>query len=141
MRGGRGVDRSDPCEEHETVPGWMRILWAHATGLLAALWGIITGCGMGCGQGARTGVWHGPHNGPMGTEIHGTRGLVRCRYGAKGNGTWDGKGGRKRQATAMWDWETSRHGVVNHGPAMGSLATGSPENALNSGTAVRCLQG
>ena len=74
-------------------------------------------------------MWHGPHNGPMGTEIHGTRGLGRCRYGAKGNGTWDRKGGPKRQATARWDWETSRHGVVNHGPTMGSLATGSRENA------------
>ena len=93
MRGGRGVERSDPCEEHETVPGWMRILWARATGLLAARWGINTGCGIECRHGATTGVWHGPHNGPMGTEIHGARGLVRCRYGAKGNGTWDGKGG------------------------------------------------
>ena len=32
-----------PCKEHETVPGWMRILWARATGLLAAPWGINTG--------------------------------------------------------------------------------------------------
>ena len=56
-------------------------------------------------------------------------------------GTWDGLGDRKRQATALWDWETSRHGVVNHGPTMGSLATGSCENALSSGTAVRCPQG
>ena len=43
VRGGRGVDRSDPCKEPETVPGWMRILWARATGLLAARWGINTG--------------------------------------------------------------------------------------------------
>ena len=43
MRGRRGVDRSDPYNEHETVPGWMRILWARATGLLAARWGINTG--------------------------------------------------------------------------------------------------
>ena len=43
MRGRRGVDRSDPCKEHKTVPGWMRILWASATGLLAARWGINTG--------------------------------------------------------------------------------------------------
>ena len=43
MRGEGGVDRTNPCEEHETVPGWMRILWAHATGLLAARWGINTG--------------------------------------------------------------------------------------------------
>ena len=41
--GGRVVDRSNPCEEHETVPGCMRILWARATGLLAARWGINTG--------------------------------------------------------------------------------------------------
>ena len=41
--GSRGEDRSDPCKEHETVPGWMRILWARATGLLAARWGINTG--------------------------------------------------------------------------------------------------
>ena len=43
VRGRRGVDRSDPCNEHETVPGWMRILWARTTGLLAARWGINTG--------------------------------------------------------------------------------------------------
>ena len=43
VRGRRGVDRSDPCKQHETVPGWMRILWARATGLLAARWGINTG--------------------------------------------------------------------------------------------------
>ena len=41
--GRRGVARSDLCKEHETVPGWMRILWASATGLLAAWWGINTG--------------------------------------------------------------------------------------------------
>ena len=43
VRGGRGVDRSDPCEEHETVPGWMRIMRARATGLLAAFPGMYTG--------------------------------------------------------------------------------------------------
>ena len=43
MRGTRGVDRSDPWKEHETVPGWMRILWGCATGLLAARLGINTG--------------------------------------------------------------------------------------------------
>ena len=43
VRRGRGVDRSNPCEEHKTVPGWMRILWARGTGLLAARWGIKTG--------------------------------------------------------------------------------------------------
>ena len=37
--------------------------------------------------------------------------------------------------------ETSCHGVVSHEPTMGSLATGSWENAPNSRTAVRCLQG
>ena len=41
--GTRGLDRSDPCKEHEVFPRWMRILWAHATGLLAARWGIDTG--------------------------------------------------------------------------------------------------
>ena len=51
-----------------------------------------------------------------------------------------GMGVRKRQAPAPWDWEASRHGVVNHGPTMGGLATGSRENALNSGAAVRCPQ-
>ena len=59
----------------------------------------------------------------------------------KGTGTWDGMGDRKRPATAPWDWETSRHGLVNHGPTMGSLAMGSWEDALHSGTAVRCSQG
>ena len=34
-----------------------------------------------------------------------------------------------------------RHGVVNHGPTIGCLTTGSRENALNSGKAVRCPQG
>ena len=43
VRARRGVDRSDPCKEHETFPGWMRILWARATGLLAAQWGKNTG--------------------------------------------------------------------------------------------------
>ena len=86
-------------------------------------------------------MWHGPHNGPMGSENHRTRGLGRCRDVAKRNGTRDGKGGGKRQATAMWDWENSRHRVVNHPPTMGSLATGSRESALNSRTAVRCSQG
>ena len=50
---------------------------------------------------------------------------------------WD----RKREATAPWDWETSRHGVVKHGPTMGSQTTGIRENALNSVTAGRCHQG
>ena len=39
----RGRNRSDPCKEHETVPGWMTIQWARATWLLAARWGINTG--------------------------------------------------------------------------------------------------
>ena len=96
---------------------------------------------MGQGDGAGKGVWLGPHNGPTGKGVHGTLGTGRCRDEAKGNGTWDGQADRKRQATAPWDWETSRHGVVNHGPTMGNLTTGSRENALNSGTAVRCPQG
>ena len=92
-------------------------------------------------DGAGKGVWLGPHNGQKGWGVHGALGTGRCRDEAAGNGTWEGQGGRKRQATAPWDWETSRHGVVNRGPTMGSLATGSRENALNSGTAVRCPQG
>ena len=71
----------------------------------------------------------------------GRRERAGAGMGQKGIGTWEGQGGQKRQATAPWDWETSRHGVVNHGPTMGNLATGSRENALNSGTAVRCPQG
>ena len=86
-------------------------------------------------------MWHGPHSAPMEAGNHRTRGLGRLRDVAKGNGTWDGTGGRKRQATAPWDWETSRHGVVNHGPTRGSLATGSRKNELNSRRAVRWLQG
>ena len=50
-------------------------------------------------------------------------------------------GDRKHHTTAPWDWETSRHGVVNHGSTMGSLTRGGRENALNSETIVRCLQG
>ena len=80
-------------------------------------------------------------NSPMGSENHGTRGLGRCRDVAKGNGTRAGKGGQKRQVTAPWDWEISRHGVVNHGPTMESQATGSREDPLNSRMAVRCWQG
>ena len=51
------------------------------------------------------------------------------------------RGGGEKRATAPWVWETSRHGLVNHGPTIGSLATGSQENALISGTALRCPQG
>ena len=41
---GKGVwDRSDPCNAHKMVPGWMRIQSARATGLLAARWGRNTG--------------------------------------------------------------------------------------------------
>ena len=43
VRGRRGVDRSDPCKDHKTVPGWMGVLWARATELLAARPGINTG--------------------------------------------------------------------------------------------------
>ena len=50
-------------------------------------------------------------------------------------------GESKRHATAPWDLETGRHGVGNNGPTMWNLATGSRENALNSGTALRCPQG
>ena len=50
------------------------------------------------------------------------------------------RGGGENRATTPWDWGTSRHGVVNQGPTMGSLATGSREKALNSGTAVSCPQ-
>ena len=96
---------------------------------------------MGQGDGAGKGVWLGPHNGPTGKGVHGTLGTGRCRDGTKGNRTWDGQGDQKRQATALWDWETCRHGVVNHWPTMGNLNTGSRENALNTGTDVRCPQG
>ena len=50
-------------------------------------------------------------------------------------------GVRKGQATAPWDRETSRNRVLNLGPTMESLATGSRKNALISGTALRCPQG
>ena len=43
MRGERGWDGNDPSKDQETVLGWMRIQCAHATGLLAARWGINTG--------------------------------------------------------------------------------------------------
>ena len=74
--------------------------------------GLVTGCGKGERQ---RGVANKSEHGKMGVK--------------------------KRQATAPWFWENSRHGVVKHGPIMGSLATGSRENSLNSGTAVRCPQG
>ena len=94
---------------------------------------------MGQGDGAGKGAVARAAQRPEG--VHGTLGTGRCRDEAKGNGTWDGQGDGKRQATAPWDWETSRHGVVNHGCTMENLTTGSRENALNSGTAVRCPQG
>ena len=43
VRKKRKWDKSDPCKEHKTVPGGMRIQWARAIGLLAAQWGINTG--------------------------------------------------------------------------------------------------
>ena len=70
-----------------------------------------------------------------------------------GDGTWDrregrcrgaqrgSRGGGEKEATTPLDWGNTRHGVVNLEPTMGGLATGSLENALNSGTAVRCPQG
>ena len=66
---------------------------------------------------------------------------VGCGMKRRGVASQGTRGGREYRATAPWDRETSRHGVVNHGPTMGSLTTGSRENALNSGTAVRCPQG
>ena len=39
----RGREESGLCKAHETVPEWMRIQWARATGLLAARWAINTG--------------------------------------------------------------------------------------------------
>ena len=51
--------------------------------------------------------------------------LTVCGVGERDMGS---KGRRKHKTTAPWDWETSRHGVVNHGRTMGSLATGSREN-------------
>ena len=60
------------------------------------------------------------------------------RFGVANEGTM---GGGKRRARAQWDWEASCSGVVNHGPTMGSLAPGSRDNALNSGTSVGCSQG
>ena len=97
-------------------------------------------------DGARKGVWQGPRNNPCEPETTGRgdgasdgmwqRGTGRHRVANKEE--QGKKGDRKRHTTAPWDWETSHHGVVHHGPTMGSLTTGSRENALNSGTAVRC---
>ena len=40
----KGAGRGRPVlEVHKTVPRWMRIQWARATGLLAAWCGINTG--------------------------------------------------------------------------------------------------
>ena len=86
-------------------------------------------------------MWHGHTTSPRHRKTIRSGDWAGDGMWQKGNGTWDGKGGRKRQATAPWDRETSRHGVINYGPTMGSLATGSRENTLNSGTAVRCPQG
>ena len=50
-------------------------------------------------------------------------------------------GDRKHQAKARWHWETCFHGEVNHERSMGSLTTGSPENILDSETALRRPEG
>ena len=68
-------------------------------------------------------------------------GTWHSREGRRRGAQWGMRGGGESRATTPWDWGTSRHGVVNHGPTMGSLAMGSRENALNSGTAMRCPQG
>ena len=39
----REREGSDPCKAHKTVPRWIRIQWARATGLLADRWGKNTG--------------------------------------------------------------------------------------------------
>ena len=63
------------------------------------------------------------------------------REAHRGGAQQDRRGGRENRATTPWDWGTSCHGVVSEWATMKSLATGSRENALNSGTAVRCPQG
>ena len=59
-------DSSGERKQHKAVPGWMRIQWARTTGLLAACWGMNTGCRMGCHDATREGVWQGQHSSPMG---------------------------------------------------------------------------
>ena len=56
------------------------------------------------------------------------------------NAAEQGKKGRKHQATALLEWETSRHGVGNRGQTTGNVATASWKKAVNPGTAMRCLQ-
>ena len=94
MHGRRGLDRWDPCKEHETVPGWIRILWARATGLLAARLGVNTGCGMGWGHGARTGV--------CGTA----RTTNPWNLETTGRGDWAGDGMWQRGTGHGKGWET-----------------------------------
>ena len=59
-RGHRGEDRSDPCQGHKTVPGWMMNQWAREKCLLAARWGINRGWGTGSRDGGKPGAGAGP---------------------------------------------------------------------------------
>ena len=63
--------------------------------------------------------------------------VMGCGIGERDMG-WEGT--PKAPSNSPVDWETSRHAVVNHGPTMGNLTTGSQENALKSWMAVRCPQ-
>ena len=65
----------------------------------------------------------------------------RAGAGMRQRGMGHGKGREAKSAKQQPHRIGKPVGVVNHGPTMGNLATGSRENALNSGTAVRCPQG
>ena len=98
---------------------------------------------VGCKYGIRDAIKRRWENGCGGWERGGMRRYEANRYGGrKAIRTEQGRTrASKRNATAPWDWEICRHGVGNHGPNMGNLATRSRENYLNSGTTVRCPQG
>ena len=53
--GRRGLHSNDPCREQETVPGWMRIQCARATGLLAPCH-LVAGGPVGYKHGMRDGM-------------------------------------------------------------------------------------
>ena len=68
------------------------------------------------------------------------RRVTRRTYGIGAEPQKRGGGGRKRQATALWDWETRHHREVNHEPTMGSPAKGSRKTFFDYRTAVKCPQ-
>ena len=95
----------------------------------------------GCSKGRTTASWERETKGRWDWVDDGTWQRGTGQRGVATKSQLGKMADRKRQATAAWDWETSRHGVVKQGLTMQILTTGGREDALNSGTALRCPQG